>query len=132
MSKAQQNILDAIATITGNLPSLMQSLEDTQTNLKGQRRAFSKLQSKYDKQGAELALNAAAVAELKGYAEQQRQRADTAERELATLRRQVDALFTSRQAFGARYQQSAAVYGQGAGDLDTRDNGLVQHGDHAE
>ena len=111
MSKAQQNIMDAIATITGNTSHLVSTIDQLRKEASTQRARANNLVDDY----RELS-----------------QLYDTAERELATLRRQVDALFASRQAFGARYQQSSAVYGQGAGDLDTRDNGLVQHGDHAE
>ena len=118
MSKAQQNILDALATITGNTSHLVSTIDQLRKEASTQRAKANNLVGDYK--------------ELCQLYDKATQRADTAESELATLRRQVDALFASRQAFGAHYQQSSAVYGQGAGDLDTRDNGLVQHGAHAE
>lgn len=128
MSKAQQNIQDAIATITGNTSHLVSTIDQLRKEARTQRARANNL-------AYELTLNADAVATLKTEVEKQRHRADTAERELATLRRQVDALFTSRQALAGRWvhdELQIPVYGQGAGDLDTRDNGLVQHGDFAE
>lgn len=51
-----------------------------------------------------------------------------AQDENAALRKQVDALSPSSKPAPA----GANVYGGGAGDLDTRDNGMVTHGDFAE
>lgn len=54
-------------------------------------------------------------------------RATLAENELAVLRKQIAALLPK-----AMTATEASVYGGGAGDLDTRDNGMVVFGSHAE
>lgn len=131
MSKAQQNIMDAIATITGNTSPRVSTIDQLRKEARTQRAGADNLAN-------ELVLNADAVAVLKTEVEKQRQRADTAESELATLRRQVAALLPKpklewrAEHDAAMAKLTAPVYGKGAVDLDTRDNGLVQHGDHAE
>lgn len=130
MSKAQQNIQDAIATITGNTSHLVSTIDQLRKEARTQRARVIQIREAND-------LLAFATSELKTEVEKHRERADTAERELAALRRQVAALLPKpklewRAERDAAMAVKSPVYGQGAGDLDTRDNGLVQHGDFAE
>ena len=131
MNKAQQNVLDAIATITGNASHLVSTIDQLRKEASTQRARANNLVDDY-KELCQLYERTCAIATANA------KRADTAERELAALRRQVAALLPKpklewrAEHDAALIKRTSTVYGQGAGDLDTRDNGLVQHGDHAE